>query len=660
MLLGADIGGTFTDLVWWTGSELRRHKVPTTPEAPERGLLDGIAQLGANSPDVLLIHGSTIATNALLERHGARVVLLTTEGFADVLEIGRQNRLGIYRARVVKPQHVVPAERRLEVHERLDAYGEVLVPLAPDELHRVCQALRSQRPEAVAICLLHAYANDAHERLLADALRDLPFVYASSDVDPTYREYERTSTTVLNAYVAPKVAAYVERLRTGLAGPLRLIGSDGGRQPSGELARPASMILSGPAGGVVGAYAVARAAGLDDVITLDMGGTSTDVALLRGQPERTREGMVDGLPLRMPMLDIFTIGAGGGSIARFDRGGALAVGPESAGANPGPACYGRGGQLFTVTDAHALLGHLLPDYFLGGRMSLDLAAATSAAESVLFGTSLSAEELSTGVIAVTNAAMERAVRTVSARRGHDPADFTLLCFGGAGGLSAVDLACALGMRGVFMPAAAGTLSALGMLLSETRVTASASVLRIAEATVDDDIVSVFDELAAACERQLDATDAAEEVLIDRMLDMRYRGQSYELTVAWDGTVAGTVAAFADEHLRRFGYADEAPIEIVNASVALRVVHPGFPLPEITAGEPSPPTATVEAWFGGQRQTTVVYHLDALVRDQRVAGPALLASTDATFLVPPGFSARIDRYGNIHVPLRPAAEKEAAS
>src|SRR5690349_1752441 len=466
-VVGADIGGTFTDFVSWNGHEVVFDKLPTTP-APEDALLAGIARLDADRADVTLVHGSTVATNAFLERKGARVVLVTTAGFGDVLEIGRQNRARIYDIRAAKPLPLVPAERRLEAHERLDASGNALMPLTDAEVERVARAAAALHPEAIAICLLHAYANPAHELRLRDALRAItPFVYCSADIDPAYREYERSSTTVFNAYVGPLVAGYVERLQARLRCPLRLLGSNGGRQVGGPLRRPASMILSGPAGGVIGARAVARASGEREIITLDMGGTSTDVALIAGDPLISRETLLEGLPLREPMLDIHTIGAGGGSIARFDRGGALVVGPESAGANPGPACYGRGGADFTVTDAHVILGHVPLNAFLGGRMPLDRAAAERAGRAALATSDHGDHDLiafAEGVLSVAEAAMERAIRAVSARRGYDPAGFALFCFGGAGGLHAVRLARALGMRGVLIPRAAGVLSALGMAL----------------------------------------------------------------------------------------------------------------------------------------------------------------------------------------------------
>lgn len=673
MLLGADIGGTFTDLVWWTGEKLVTYKISTTPATPEDGLLAGIEHLGANRPDVLLVHGSTIATNAFLERKGARTLLLTTAGFADALEIGRQNRIGIYDARTVKPIPLVPAERRLEVHERIDAHGTVLEPLTHEDVLHAVDLAQEQSPEALAVCLLHAYANPAHERMLGEALRGLsPFVYLSSEIDPGYREYERMSTTVLNAYVAPAVAGYLERLRRRLHSPLRLLGSNGGRQTTSELARPATMILSGPAGGVIGAHAVARATGEERIITLDMGGTSTDVALIAGEPPLTRETLLEGLPIRAPMLDIYTIGAGGGSLARFDRGGALVVGPESAGAEPGPASYGRGGTSFTVTDAHVVLGHILPDQFLGGRMALDAQAAEQAGNSAMGDHMPRLTDFAEGVLAVANAAMERAIRAVSARRGYDPAEFVLFCFGGAGGLHAVSLARALGMRGVLIPRLAGTLSALGMALADTQTTAQASILRDLSDLDDAALSQRFATLADGCLAELDENSRALESTLGSQdgdaamggnphmrysvhpaVDMRYRGQSYELLIPWQGTIAATAEAFHREHERRFGYArPDGAVEVVNAVVTAREQTAGFALPELPVGDaPFAPLRNVEAWFDGQPYTTALYLMEQVARDQQIDGPAILAGEYATVLIPPGAAAHVDRFGNIHIPLR---------
>lgn len=683
LLLGADIGGTFTDLVWWDGEVLRTAKLPSTPEAPERALLAGIGALGARRPDVLLVHGSTVATNAFLERTGARVVFVTTAGFGDALEIGRQQRSAIYDIRATRPAPLVPAERRIEARERLDATGAPLVPLDDAEVARVVAEVAALRPEAVAICLLHSYANPEHERRLAEALRAVcPFVYASYAIDLAYREYERMSTTAINAYIAPRVAAYVAQLRDQLAGagtepgadgdtdkvtgarhaPLRLMGAHGGREPGegvhrAPLQRPASMILSGPAGGVVGAAAVARVAGLDDVITLDMGGTSTDVALISGGvPLLTREALLEGLPLRAPMLDLTTIGAGGGSIARFDRGGALRVGPQSAGAQPGPACYGRGGTDFTVTDAHLLLGHLLPEAFLGGHMALDESAARTAAEATraaVTATSTptaSAEELAAGTLAVANAAMERAIRGVSARKGYDPAAFWLLSFGGAGGLHAADLARALGMRGVLVPRLAGVLSALGMALADTQVAERESVLAPLESLDEAALEAQLARMEDTCRARLLADGHLIGTLrAERAVELRYFGQSYELSLPWRGSRMVAAEDFHAAHERRYGYADRLrPIEVVNAAVTARALNPGFALPEAPAGPPAVPLRTVAAWFEGAPHPTPMYRFEALAQGQEIAGPAILAGDYATALAPPGATARIDHHGNARV------------
>ena len=721
MLVGVDIGGTFTDLAWWTGSNLVLYKAPTTPDDPVAALLDALNHVGANQPHVLLAHGSTIATNALLERKGARVVFLGTEGFVDLIEIARQNRVGIYDARAARVTPLVPPEDRVGVRERLAADGSALIPLTQEAIEETRRRVEALRPEAIAICLLHTYANDAHERALAQALTALcPYIFQSAVVDPAYREYERASTTVLNAYVAPLVARYVASLRERARTPLRLMGSDGGLQSGAELGRPASMILSGPAGGVVGAHHIARVAGFERIITLDMGGTSTDVALLPGRPLLTRESQVEGFPLRAPMLDILTIGAGGGSIARLDRGGALVVGPESAGARPGPACYGRGGEDFTVTDAHVLLDHILPERFLGGELRLDAEASRRAAERAIPASMKSVEAFAAGVLQVANAAMERAIRRVSSRRGYDPADFTLFCFGGAGGLHAVELARAVGMRGVLIPRAAGVLSALGMALADTLASRQRSVLEALTALTDDEIERRLRSLAEEATRELegagphplnsltelerphpltelerphplapsptgegeprpDGRDAepasslptgaegrgsagvrsssagthnASEIVIERTMDLRYRGQSYELPIGWTGAVATTIEAFHREHEQRFGYADlSASVEAVTMRVFARALNPGFPLPSALEGPPAAAIAEVNAWFEGEPLPTLVYQMESLTAGQEISGPAILAADYATTLLPAGTRATIDHYGNAHVRLR---------
>ncbi|MBI3731965.1 MAG: hydantoinase/oxoprolinase family protein, partial [Chloroflexi bacterium] len=460
-LLGVDIGGTFTDFVLLRNDQLVIHKLLSTPDDPSRALLEGVRDLRLAS-DGEIIHGSTVATNALLERKGARTALLTTRGFADVIEIGRQNRLRLYDFAQSKPAPFVPPEWRFEVAERLDEQGRVLLPIDANDLNALGERLIAEQIESLAVCFLFSFLNPAHERAVRAALQ-IPYLSLSSDVLPEYREYERVSTTVINAYVAPIVARYVEQLEHGLAGRrLRMMQSNGGSiRATTAKSVAARTALSGPAGGVVGAFAAAQLAGFDQIITFDMGGTSTDVSLCAGEPLETSEGSIAGFPLRLPMLDIHTVGAGGGSLARVDAGGALRVGPESAGAKPGPACYGRGGAHVTVTDANLLLGRLAPGKFLGGRMRLDVPAAEAATDRLAQAMDCDRLTAAAGVVRVVNATMERAIRRVSIERGFDPREFTLVAFGGAGPMHACALAAALNIPRVLVPRHPGVLSALG-------------------------------------------------------------------------------------------------------------------------------------------------------------------------------------------------------
>jgi N-methylhydantoinase A len=577
-MLGVDTGGTFTDFVLLRGGRLTIHKLLSTPDDPSRALLAGVAALGAPAA---LVHGTTIATNALLERRGAATALITTRGFRDVLAIGRGDRPALYDLNVTRPPPLAPDQWRLEVAERLDHSGAAIQPPDPAELERLAAWLAAQPVEAVAVCLLHSYVNPSHEQAVvaalerADAARRL-FIAASHRVLPEPREYERTSTTVVNAYVGPILSRYLLRLEEALAAQgvraLRLMASDGGSMGLATArALPARATLSGPAGGVVGARFVADQAGHARIISFDMGGTSTDVALCDGELPRSSESRVGGLPVRLPSLDIHTVGAGGGSIARVDAGGALRVGPASAGADPGPACYGRG-VLPTVTDANLLLGRLQPDAFLGGRMALDMGRAhaalarlagalgvpdgeprpapgrgghtadgspavgndadhTTSRHALCADRSSSVEQAAQGVVRVANAAMERAIRAISVERGYDPRDFTLVAFGGAGPLHAAYLADALGMRRVLVPRYPGVLSALGMLAADVTYEASRALLAPLDTLDSAALAAQMDELAAAGLAALAADgEPPEHCRVDFALDLRYAGQAFELSV----------------------------------------------------------------------------------------------------------------------------------
>ena len=597
MHVGADTGGTFTDLVTDDGRVI---KVLSTPDDPGRALLGGLNELGSGEPRPgWLAHGTTVATNALLERRGAPVALVTTEGFADVIEIARQDRPSLYDIWADRPEPLVPRERRFEVGGRLDAAGREISPVAVDGLPALPDGAR-----AAAVCLLHSDLNPAHERAVAAALEAQGIdVSCSSDVSPEFREYERTVTTVVNAYLRPVCRPYLERL-DALAAEVLIMTSGGGLVPAGDGARlPAALLLSGPAGGVRAGAALAAACGYPDAVTFDMGGTSTDVCLIRGGvPEPAPGRTVGGFPVRLPALDIHTIGAGGGSIARLDPGGALRVGPESAGADPGPACYGRGGTAPTVTDADLVLGRIAAGATFPGLGRLDEKQAAAALVAALTpsdggsGGRLEPEALAAGVVAVVDAAMEQAVRAVTVERGVDPRNLALVAFGGAGPLHACALADSLGMAAVVVPPRAGVFSAVGLLCSPRQ----RELVRSWPTPADR--AGLDEALRALGEEAVSAVGGGDDVEVSYALDCRYTGQSHELTV-------GSVEAFPEEHRRRNGFARPgAPVEVV--ALRARARRPA-------ALEPTDlPTP----------------------KRERIAGPAVAAEPDCTVWLPDGWVA----------------------
>ena len=474
MRVGVDTGGTFTDFVQWDGERLLTHKIRSTPDDPSRAILAGLPAAARE-----LVHGSTVATNALLERKGARTALVATAGFEDMLEIGRQNRRSLYDWLDAGRRPLVERELRFGLPERVRADGSVETALSAEAVERLASQLRQAGAESVAVCLLHSYAAPQHERMVGEALRARGFfVSLSSEILPEYREYERASTTAVNAYVSPKMAGYLGRLAASVpnAARLRVFQSNGGSMSAAQAgAEAVRTVLSGPAGGVQGAVAVAKAAGFERLISFDMGGTSTDVALHDGRFEHAAETELADCPLRVAMLDIHTVGAGGGSIAWFDAAGALRVGPESAGAEPGPVCYGAGDRI-TVTDANLFLGRIDPERFLSGQMRLDERRARRAMAEMAQRAGVSPAELARAIIATANSNMERAIRRISVERGKDPRGLALVAFGGAGPLHACELAERLDMRTVLAPRHAGVLSALGMLTADFVRDSSASLL----------------------------------------------------------------------------------------------------------------------------------------------------------------------------------------
>ncbi len=688
--LGVDTGGTFTDFVW-LGADGRYqiHKQLSTPQDPSEAILSGMTMMAVPETAVV-VHGSTVATNALLERKGARTALITTKGFADVLAIGRQNRPDIYALVPQKPPPLVPAAWRFEVAERVTASGAVLHSLDLDDLPAIWQTLQAEQIESVAVCLLFSFLHPDHERQIRHFLQaqapDSPLpISLSSDILPEYREYERTATTVINAYVAPLMTRYLRRLAAGVQ-PRRLsvMQSNGGiisASTAGDEA--ARTVLSGPAGGVVGARFVAEQAGFPDIITFDMGGTSTDVALCPGRLPTTASGEIAGLPLRLPIIDIHTVGAGGGSIARVDAGGALQVGPESAGAWPGPACYGRTKEeigdwrletenqspipnllspLPTVTDANLVLGRLDADHFLGGTMRLDVAAANQAikdlAEAMGVGDAAAA---AWGVIQVANANMERAIRRISVERGYDPRRFTLMPFGGAGPLHACEMAENLQIPRVLVPPVPGVLSALGMLVAAPTKDYSQTVMRAVAAWTEADEMWLGQQatpLAARAIAEMAAEGYAESALtLSYRLDMRYKGQSHELTVPWASGESDVTALFHAAHEQRYGY--RLPEGELMEVVTLRVtaVAPVDPpqIPQDPPGDADASAAVVghkPVWFKQQPQPTALYDRAKLYPGHRFDGPAVVFQYDTTIVIPPGWETAVDPFHNLVLTLNP--------
>ncbi len=646
---GVDIGGTFTDLVLSADGQLHIHKLLSTPHDPSVAMLAGLREilrqtLGTDDLTALeyVAHGSTVATNAILERKGARTALITTWGFRDLLLIGRQNRPDLYALHPTIPPPLIPREYSFEVPERLDHTGEVLTPLDMDALDAVIDQIAALTPpvEAVAVCLLYSFVKQMHEYAIYRRMLERGCAWKivlSSDVLPEFREYERASATALEAYVRPVMSRYIDRIQSALPVPLRIMKSDGGAMDAAKVETQAiQTALSGPAAGVIGAYHLARLAGYDQIITLDMGGTSTDVALCPGALVRRPESSVDGLPLRIHLLDIETVGAGGGSIARVDAGGALRVGPESAGADPGPIIYGRGGQQITVSDANAVLGRLNPARFLGGQMTLQLEPAQQAISMLAQQISMDVEAAARGVLAIANASIERAVRRVSVERGYDPRDFTLVAFGGAGGMHACDVAERLEMRRVLIPRYPGVLCAFGLLVADVTRDYSQSFISLLDATVWRGIRVTIHELIrrAINEFAMDGFETPETLALNTSLDMRYHGQAYELSVPVDIDAADFDPEwFHSLHERTYGFAlRDRAIEAVNVRVqAVGLTQKPVILPE----------AVDEHTLTGRE-----FEREALHPGTIFDGEALVYQLDSTLYVKAGWRAQVDAYRNL--------------
>ena len=649
MRIGIDTGGTFTDFVSIRDGKIEILKESSTPQAPEQAILTGLDRcVPSERAEVSeIVHGSTVATNSLLERKGARTALVTTAGFEDVLIIGRQTRPDLYDIFTSRLPPLIDDSLRVGVRQRTLHDGTNAAELSQTELRSLVSRLRRAKVESIAVSLLFSFQNPSHELQLRDALEKLKVpISLSSVILPEYREYERTSTTLINAYLAPVMSRYLGRLEGELSPTrLRVMQSNGGFvKTETAVAEPVRTILSGPAGGVVGALSLAQQAGYSKIITFDMGGTSTDVALIDGAIRVSHESEVGGMPIGIPMMDIHTVGAGGGSIAEVDAGGALCVGPESAGAEPGPICYGTG-TACTVTDANVVLGRLLPRFFLGGSMRLASERIGPALRRMTAtGQWKNVESLAAGVIDVVNNNMEQAIRLISIERGHDVREFTLVCFGGGGALHAATLAEGLGIPRVVVPPYPGALSALGLLLADARKDYSKTLLGTRPST------SNIRKALSGLHRE-GLADLKEEgfrrrdILMMDFLDVRYAGQSYELSIPYNDKWEDE---FHRTHEKRYGHFDpDSLLEVVSVRSTLTGKTAKPTLPSIRRSRRHPvPLETAPLWFGRGRLKAEVYDRESLTYGDVIKGPAIIGEYSSTTFVPPRFQCDVDKFGNL--------------
>ena len=667
--VGIDTGGTFTDLAAFDAEtgDIRVAKVPSTPGDPAeaiRTLLDD-----GRSPPGRVIHGTTVATNALLERKGARVALITTRGFRDTLEIGNTRRAspGLFDTKFIKPAPLVPRSLRFEVDERLLADGSVLRPLDEAGLSRMLSSLKSLEPEVVAVCLLHSYANSQHEERVRDlvgkALGACPVV-VSSEVVPEFREFERLSTTIINSYTLPRMSGYLKRLARHVldlgGNELYVMGSNGGIMTAATAAAfPARTILSGPAGGVRGATLIAEIAGVRNILSCDMGGTSTDVSLVRDLlPDLVQDSMVAGLPFKLPQLDINTVGAGGGSIAWVDVDGSLRVGPQSAGAIPGPACYGRGGEAVTVTDANLHLGRLGPHSLIGGALRLDRTLASAALKRLAVSADYAdVDRLAEGVIQLVVANMVGALREISIQRGHDPRDFVLLPFGGAGPLHAAEIAREMGISRILVPRHPGNLSAVGLLGSDIRYDRAFTAIDELRTVTPAHLRKIFEDLERQGHALLERDGFREAAIrFERAIDMRYQGQAFALSVPVKDTSASVeqlAEAFERLYVQRYGYCRSGhPVEITVLRLAAIGLVERHAMPRISTRSTSLDAALKErrpAYLDGNwYRDCPVYERDRLFADAAVRGPAIIEEFGSTTVVLPDWDAGVDCWGNLRM------------
>ena len=660
LILGVDTGGTFTDFVLQSESGLQIFKLSSTPDDPSRAILQGLTHFfGQELPDNLeIIHGSTVATNAFLERKGANTLLVTTYGFEDVLFIGRQNRPKLYDFNITRPKEIIPRSMVTGVKERMLFDGAVLKAPGKTIGRRLRNICREKEVESVAVCLLHSYANNAHEIQIKEKLikAGVP-VTLSSEILPEFREYERLTTTLINAYLGPIISSYIEQLSHHLGNvPLYIQQSNGGILPADDIEnRAVYTVLSGPAGGVHGSHQLAKEMGLEKIITFDMGGTSTDVSLCEQTPTLTRDHQIDGYPIRIEVLDIHTVGAGGGSIAHMDTGGLLKVGPESAGARPGPICYGVGGKKLTVTDANLFLGRLLPDRFMGGAMRLQQEEVNTTMTGFADQLGLDPVATALGIIRIVNASMAKAIRTVSLEKGHDPKEFSLFSFGGASGLHCCELARELSIKKIIIPARAGILSAQGMVFAKPTLNEMQTLFLVGKelhSPVLANKMKTMVDKGLKKAKTIIKESGGNNINIEKFLNLRYQGQSYEICIPYKKDFS---ELFHLAHEQNFGYRlEEKPLELVSIQCSIRVNRTQKKLPRKTQERIRKNLPIVEhlVYFEHEPEKVPVFDRSDMTTGFTLVGPALVVDNYTTILLPSSFALEVDELQSIIIMEKP--------
>jgi N-methylhydantoinase A/oxoprolinase/acetone carboxylase beta subunit len=655
--IGVDTGGTFTDFVIATDGALEVRKIPSTPDDPSQAILHGIQEYMETSASPLIIHGTTVATNSLLERKGGRIALITTKGFEDILFIGRQIRKDLYSLKGEERHPLLPRSLCFGLEERTTAAGKTEKKVSDLEFKTTLNRIKSKHVEAVAVSLVNSFANPLNERFIRDKLKEENILFSiSSEILPEHREFERTVVAAVNAYLIPVISQYLKSLERKIPIPnLRIMQSNEGYiSPRMAKAEPIRTSLSGPAGGVVGAFHLGKSIGLKRIISFDMGGTSSDVSLIDGKIQRTNESQIGDFPVRLPIIDIHTVGAGGGSIAFVDSGGSLRVGPHSAGADPGPACYSKG-NVPTVTDANLVLGRLVPEFFLGGKMKIFPERSQRALKNLATKIDKTFFETASGIIQIANANMEKAIRVISIERGYDPRDFALISFGGAGGMHAIDIASNLNIAKVIVPKNAGVLSALGLLMADSIKDYSKSILKTAENTMPEELEKHLHELQKKSHLDMKKEGFSQEnIQMSPFLDLRYLGQSYEITLPYRSTKSSPSSFLSDfhkAHQRLYSYHHSGrPVEIVNIRLKSVGITKKISLKKQPLRKETPSKRALLKkqilYYGGKKHMASVYMRGALEPGNKILGPALIVDQDSTTFQPPAYSLQVDGLNNL--------------